>query len=55
MCEERWQEISNRLRVQATLIEVRGIIMELDFHKEVMQKLAEQACRSADLVNPIPY
>ncbi len=49
-CEERWQSLPNHLGVQPTLIEIRGIIMQLEFHKAAIRKLAEQASRSTDLV-----
>lgn len=38
-------------KVQATLIEVRGITMQLEFHVEVMRKLGEQARQATNLVS----
>ncbi|KAL8791326.1 MAG: hypothetical protein Q9195_005945 [Heterodermia aff. obscurata] len=52
-CEERWQMLPGCLRVQATLLEIRGITMQLEFHKEVMRKLSEQARQAANLLHKI--
>ena len=54
-CQERWQTMSERPKVQATLVEVRGIIMQLEFYKEVLRKLEEQASRTADLVSDLRF
>lgn len=33
------------------MVDVRGFVKQLEFHKESVQKLAAQAQRSAELVN----
>lgn len=54
-CQERWQTMADRPKVQATLVKIRGIIMQLEFHKEVLRKLEEQASRSAHLVSDLLF
>ena len=53
MCEEVWNEKPRGAGVQAAIFDVRGFIRQLEFHKESVRKLAEQAQRSTELVNPI--
>ena len=52
-CEERWQGIAGSPRVQATLLEIRSITMQLEFHREVIRKLGEQARQAASLVGHV--
>lgn len=52
-CEERWLEYRTRPRIQSSIAEVRGLVKQLEFHKESIQKFADQAQRSTELVTPI--
>ncbi|KAM0806075.1 hypothetical protein BDR22DRAFT_958543 [Usnea florida] len=52
-CEERWLEKRNGPRIRASIVDVRGFIKQLEFHKESIQKLAAQAQRSAELLHKI--
>ena len=51
-CEERWLENRNGPRIQASIADVRGFVKQLEFHKESIQKLADQAQRSTEMVIP---
>ena len=35
------------------MVDIRGFVKQLEFHKESVQNLAAQAQRSAELVNPV--
>lgn len=52
-CEEHWLEYRAGPRIQASVADVRGLIKQLEFHKESLQKFADQAQRSTELVTPI--
>ncbi|MCJ1450466.1 hypothetical protein MMC28_000797 [Mycoblastus sanguinarius] len=52
-CEERWLENLTGPRTQASISEVRGFVKQLEFHKESIRKLADQAQRSAELLHKI--
>ncbi|MCJ1422214.1 hypothetical protein MMC29_000093 [Sticta canariensis] len=52
-CQERWLENRNGPRIQASIADVRGFVKELEFHKESIQKLADQAQRSTEMLNKI--
>ena len=49
-CEDRWQENSNSRKWQASLMDVRSFIKLLEFQKENIRRLGDQAQRSAELV-----
>ena len=49
-CEDRWQENCNGLKAQASMMDVRSFIKQLEFQKENLRKLGDQAQRSAELV-----
>lgn len=52
-CEERWLEYRTRPRIQSSIAEVRGLVKQLEFHKESIQKFADQAQRSTELLHRI--
>lgn len=49
-CEDRWQENRDGTKVKASVTDVRGFIKLLEFQKESIRKLGDQAQKSADLV-----
>ena len=51
ICEDRWRKNCNSMRGKASIMDVRSFIKKLEFQKESIQRLAEQAQRSTDLVN----